>query len=129
MKIWEYTHIKNYYSIVKKELEGKEDRKWFEQILMLVIADGFRCSASCESWFYSSSWATSITKTDLDLESRSSKRNWLCSLSPGFGELEWFDFELEELGSGTDRFRSVCQKSGNGIKEDIEGWESRSKAA
>ena len=33
---------------------------------MLVIADGFRCSASCESWFYSSSWATSITRTDLD---------------------------------------------------------------
>ena len=31
----------------------------------MVIADGFRCSASCKSWFYSLSWATSITRTDL----------------------------------------------------------------
>ena len=34
-------------------------------LFMLVIADGFHCSASCKSWFYSSSWATSITRTDL----------------------------------------------------------------
>ena len=36
-------------------------------------------------------------------------------------ELEWFDFELEEPRFGPNRFRLVCQKCGNGIKEDTEG--------
>ena len=59
-----------------------------------------------------------------DLRSWSPSSFWICSssFSPCFGELELFLLELEESRSGPDRFWSVCQKWGNGIKKRTEEW-------
>ena len=63
-----------------------------------------------------------------DLRSRYPSSFWICSssVSPCFGKLELFLLEQEKSRSGLDRYRSVCQKWGNSIKEGTEGWDGRS---